>query len=140
MKLVASAVHPIASEVVQRLVADGSIEIERKRSADAEQDLSGIMREYLTGEEEVVTATRHALARRGLDETSFSSVQQEMADVRGFRLGDAGIRHVVAQLADSLLVSRHVEEVFASDEALRQQILGVMQKHLASDAATSPPR
>jgi len=140
MQLMPNAIHPIASEVVQLLVADGSIEVEPNRAADAEKDLSAIMREYLTTEEEVNRAAQRALERRGLDETSFPAVQREMADVRGFHLGDEGVRHVAGQLAEFLLVSRNVEEVFAPDEVLRRQILGVMTRHLgaAADLPSQP--
>ena len=56
------------------------------------------MREYLTNEERVNQATREALERRGYDHAKFNQVKREMADVRGFKMGDEGIEYVVNQM------------------------------------------
>jgi hypothetical protein len=112
---------------------DGDIEVEPKRIADAELDLSAIMREYLTNEERVNQATREALERRGYDYSKFNQVKREMADVRGFKMGDEGIEYVINQMIEFLLISRNVEEVFAPDNVLRQKIFAVMKRHLDVD-------
>jgi len=96
-------------------------------------DLSAIMREYLTNEERVNQATREALERRGYDYSKFNQVKREMADVRGFKMGDEGIEYVINQMIEFLLISRNVEEVFAADNVLRQKIFAVMKKHLDVD-------
>ena len=112
---------------------DGDIEVEPMRIADAEMDLSAIMREYLANEERVNQATREALERRGYDHCKFNQVKREMADVRGFKMGDEGIEYVINQMIEFLLISRNVEEVFAADNVLRQKIFAVMKKHLDVD-------
>ncbi|HUM11617.1 MAG TPA: DUF507 family protein [Myxococcaceae bacterium] len=118
---------------MQLLMQDGDIEVEPMRIADAEMDLSAIMREYLTNEERVNQATREALERRGYDYSKFNQVKREMADVRGFKMGDEGIEYVINQMIEFLLISRNVEEVFAADNVLRQKIFAVMKKHLDVD-------
>ena len=120
----------ISREAIQVLMQDGDIEVEPMRIADAEMDLSAIMREYLTNEERVNQATREALERRGYDQSKFDEVKREMADVRGFRMGDEGIESVIDQMLEFLLLSRHVEEVFVDDDVLRPKVLAVMKKHL----------
>ena len=75
-------------------------------------------------------ATREALERRGLDYSKFNQVKREKADVRGFKMGDEGVEYIINQMADFLLVSRNVEEVFAPDDVLRQKIFAVMKKYL----------
>jgi len=112
---------------------DGDIEVEPMRIADAEMDLSAIMREYLTNEERVNQATREALERRGYDYSKFNQVKREMADVRGFKMGDEGIEYVINQMIEFLLISRNVEEVFAADNVIRQKVFAVMKKHLDVD-------
>jgi hypothetical protein len=96
-------------------------------------DLSAIMREYLANEERVNQATREALERRGYDYSKFNQVKREMADVRGFKMGDEGIEYVINQMIEFLLISRNVEEVFAADNVLRSKIHLVMKKHLDVD-------
>src|SRR5215470_11171018 len=112
MRLYPKPIPAISRDTIQVLVRDEDIEVEPLRIADAEMDLSAIMREYLTNEERVNQATREALERRGFDSSKFDQVKQEMADLRGFRMGDEGIAYVVSQLIEFLLISRNVEEVF----------------------------
>ena len=133
MRLSPKVVPSISREAIQLLMQDRDIEVEPVRATDAEMDLSAIMREYLTNEERVNQATREALERRGYDYSKFNQVKREMADVRGFKMGDEGIEYVINQMIEFLLISRNVEEVFAADTALRQKIFAVMRKHLDVD-------
>ena len=133
MRLYPKVIPTIARETVQRLMQDGDIEVETLRIADAEMDMSAIMREYLANEERVRQATREALERRGYDHSKFNQVMREMAEVRGFKTGDDGIDYIINQMIEFLLISRNVEEVFAEDNTLRKKIFEVMKKHLDVD-------
>ncbi len=133
MRLYPKAIPAISREVVQTLMADKDVEIETLRIADAEMDLSALMREYLQSEERVNQATREALERRGYDHARFNQVKREMADVRGFKMGDEGIEYVIGQMLEVLLVSRHVEEVYSDDPTMRRKIFLIMKKHLQVD-------
>ena len=133
MRLYPKVIPIISREVVLRLTQDGDVEVEPMRVADAEMDMSAIMREYLANEERVNQATREALERRGYDYSKFNQVKREMADVRGFKMGDEGIEYVINQMIEFLLISRNVEEVFAADNVIRQKVFAVMKKHLDVD-------
>jgi uncharacterized protein len=133
MRLYPKVIPIISREIVSKLTADGDIEVEPMRIADAEMDMSAIMREYLANEERVNQATREALERRGYDASKFNQVKREMADVRGFKMGDEGIEYVINQMIEFLLISRNVEEVYAQDNILRQKIFTLMKKHLDVD-------
>jgi hypothetical protein len=91
------------------------------------------MKEYLASEERVNQATREALERRGYDQGRFAQVKREMADVRGFKMGDEGIDYIIDQMIEFLLVSRNVEEVYAEDNVLRKKLHGIMKRHLDID-------
>jgi uncharacterized protein len=133
MRLYPKVIPIISREGILQLTQDGDIEVEVTRVADAEMDLSAIMREYLANEERVNQATREALERRGYDYSKFNQVKREMADVRGFKMGDEGIEYVINQMIEFLLISRNVEEVFSADNVLRAKIFSVMKKHLDVD-------
>ena len=133
MRLYPKVIPIISRESIQRLMQDGDIEVEPLRIADAEMDMSAIMREYLANEERVNQATREALERRGYDPSKFNQVKREMADVRGFKMGDEGIEFCINQMIEFLLISRNVEEVYSADNVLRQKIYAVMKKHLDVD-------
>jgi len=133
MRLYPKVIPTISREVVQTLMQDGDVEVETMRIADAEMDMASIMKEYLAAEERVNAATREALERRGYDQSRFNQVKREMADVRGFKMGDEGIEFVIDQMIEFLLVSRNVEEVFSDDQALRKKIFGIFKRHLDVD-------
>ena len=133
MRIYPKVIPIVSREVVQKLTADGDIEVEPMRIADAEMDMSAIMREYLAQEERVNQATREALERRGYDGSKFNQVKREMADVRGFKLGEEGIEYCINQMIEFLLVSRNVEEVYAADAVIRQKVHQLMKKHFDVD-------
>jgi hypothetical protein len=133
MRLYPKVIPTIAREVVQTLMQDGDVEVETLRINDAEKDMESVMKEYLSFEERVNAATREALERRGYDHSRFAAVKREMADVRGFRMGDEGIEHVIGQMIEQLLISRNVEEVFTEDNLLRKKVFGIFRKHLDVD-------
>ena len=133
MRLYPKVIPTIAREVVQTLMQDGDVEVETLRIADAEMDMAAIMKEYLAAEERVKAATREALERRGYDHSKFNQVKREMADVRGFKLGDEGIEFVINQCLEFLLISRNVEEVFSEDHTMRAKVMQVMKRHLDID-------
>lgn len=133
MRLYPKLVPIIAREIIQRLMQENDVEVEAIRVADAEMDMAAIMREYLANEERVNQATREALERRGYDFSKFNQVKREMADVRGFKLGEDGVEFLINQMLEFLLISRNIEEVFSDDNAMRPKILSVMKKHLDID-------
>lgn len=133
MKLYPKAIPAIARDIIATLMGDGDIEVETLRIADAEQDVAAVMKEYLANEERVNQATREALERRGYDHSRFNQVKREMADVRGFKMGDEGIDYMINQMLEFLLISRNIEEVYSDDPTMRKKVFGVFKKHLAVD-------
>lgn len=133
MKLYPKVIPAIAREVIAKLMADGDIEVETLRIADAEQDMAAVMKEYLAAEERVNQATREALERRGYDHSRFHAVKREMADVRGFKMGDEGIDFMINQMLEFLLISRNIEEVYGDDPPMRRKIYEIFKKHLDVD-------
>src|SRR5712691_1938495 len=63
MKLYPKIIPSIARDTVATLMADGDIEVETMRVADAEMDMAAILKEYLAAEERVNPATQEARAR-----------------------------------------------------------------------------
>src|SRR5262245_3604109 len=133
MRLYPKAIPTISREIVSTLMTDKDIEVEALRIGEAETDLTKLMREHLSAEEQVNQATKEALARRGYDYSKFAQVKREMADVRGFQMGDEGIEFLIGRMLETLITSRNVEEVYADDPTLRKKIIKIMRKHLDVD-------
>jgi hypothetical protein len=110
------------------------IEVEAIRMADAELDMAAIMREYLANEERVNQATREALERRGYDFSKFNQVKREMADVRGFKLGDDGVEFLINQMLEFLLdLAERRGGLFRRHCRCAPSFLQIMKKHLDID-------
>jgi hypothetical protein len=133
MKLYPKAIPAIARDIIVNLMAEGDIEVETLRIADAEQDMVAVMREYLSAEERVNLATREALERRSQDHSQFNRVKREMADSRGFKMGDEGIDYMINQMLEFLLISRNIEEVYGEDPTMRKKVYAAFKKHLDVD-------
>jgi uncharacterized protein len=127
MKLSVDAVDVIARETIQLLVRDGDIEIDPRRMARAELDLSTVMREYFTHKGRASQATRMAIEQRGYSYASF-------ARVFGLEVGSSDLRHVIHRLVDQLLASPELKVVIAEEGLLAQKILLLMMKHVEDDS------
>ena len=133
MRLYPKVIPVISRETIQLLMQDGDIEVEPMRIADAEMDLSAIMREYLTNEERVNQATREALDAGATITASSTRSSARWRTSAASRWATRGSSTSSNQMIEFLLISRNVEEVFAADNALRQKIFAVMKKHLDVD-------
>ena len=131
MKLYPKIIPAIARDVVGTLMAEGDVEVETMRVADAEMDMAAILKEYLAvGRAGEPGDPQRRLERRGYDHSKFNQVKREMAEVRGFKTGEDGVEYIINQMIEFLLISRNVEEVFAEDHTLRRRIYQVFKKHL----------
>ena len=124
MRLYPKVIPIISREMVQRLMQDGDIEVETMRIADAEMDLSAIMREYLADEERVNQATREALERRGYDYASSIRSSARWPTSAASRWATKASSTCINQMLEFLLISRNVEEVFAADNVMRRRSSG----------------
>jgi len=122
MKLYPKIIPAIAPDVIASLMAEGDIEVETMRVADAEMDMAAILKEYLAFEERVNQATREALRAPRIDCTHASNqVKREMADVRGSRWATRESTTSSNQMIEFLLISRNMREVFAEDHTIRRR-------------------
>src|SRR3954462_1647825 len=122
MKLYPKIIPSIARDTIATLMAEGDIEVETMRAPAAEMDMPQSLKQYPAAAARVTQATGEALERRGYDHSKFNQVKREMADVRGFKMGDEGIDYIINQMIEFLLISRNVEEVFAEDHSIRSKI------------------
>jgi uncharacterized protein len=128
MKLYKGKVKAIASDIVEKLIADGDIEVVERRAVEVKIDLEAVMENYLR-EESVVVSKAQALMGDG-EELSFGKMKKMIADDMDFRTGEEGIDWVINQMLESFMISNNVEEVFAPDNEMRRKIIEIIRKHL----------
>ena len=74
MKLYRAKIPQIAKDLVERLVADGDIEVLSENSPEAEQDLVAIMEEYLRRDYALRDAVKERMAAAGVSYDRYGKV------------------------------------------------------------------
>lgn len=131
MKLYAAKVEPISTEIINRLVEDGDIEVADRN--EAELDVASILKEYLRLDRELTERAKDILEIRGLSYSAFGRTKRHLAEQKEFGLGEEGMTWIMNQLLELFMQSRHIEEIYAEDAMLRRKMKDILQKHMAVD-------
>ena len=133
MKLYPGKIPSISQEITSILSAEGDIEVRETEVAEVELDISSVLKEYVRVEREITDRARDLIASRDLDYTALSKLKRQVADSRGFKLGEDAIEYIIHQIIEMLLHSVHVDEVYAEDIELRRKMTTVLRKDMAVD-------
>jgi hypothetical protein len=131
MRLYPGKIDTIASEIITKLSGDGDIEVSDPR--EAQLDAASVLKEYLRVDKELTERAKDILEIRGLPHAQLGRTKRQLADQREFGLGDEGITWISNQLVETFMQSKHVDEVFADDVALRKKLKEIVRKHMAVD-------
>lgn len=131
MRLYSSRVPILSKEIIERLVADGDIEVGSKEEADL--DVQAVLKEYLRTDRELTEKAKDLMEKRGLAHEAFGKTKRSVAEERGFGLGEEGISWICNQLLETFMHSRFVDEVFASDQDLRKKMKEIIRRHMLVD-------
>ena len=131
MKLYSGKIDGLATEIVQRLVADGDIEVGDR--TEAELDVASVLKEYLRVDRELTERAKDIMEIRGLGYNHFGRIKRQLADEKDFGLGEEGITWILNQLLETFMQSKHVDEIFADDSTLRRKLREIVKKHMMVD-------
>src|SRR5215208_1782021 len=131
MRLYPGKIDAIASEIIQKLTQDGDIEV--SNPPEATLDAVAVLKEYLRVDKELTERAKDILEIRGLPYSQLGRTKRQLADQREFGLGDEGITWICNQLVETFMQSKHVDEVFADDVAMRRKLKDIVRKHMAVD-------
>ena len=134
MRLYQGKIPAIAHEIALTLLAEGDIEVRDTEVSEVELDISSVLREYVRVEREVTDRARDLIAQRDLDYTALNKLKRQVAEQRGFGLGEDAIEYIIQQIIEMLLHSVHVDEVYAEDHVLRRKMAAVLKKYMNIDA------
>jgi hypothetical protein len=133
MRLYPGKVTAIAQDMVQALTASGDIEVLPEMVGEVVLDIESVLREYIRADREITDRARDQISRDGLEFNQVNKIKQKLADERGFGVGDRAIDYLTRQIIEALFHSRHVEEVYGEDHALRRGLRDVLNRHLHVD-------
>ncbi len=131
MRLYSSRIPLLSKEIIERLVAEGDIEVGSKEEADL--DVQAVLKEYIRTDRELTEKAKDLMERRGLAHEQFGKTKRAVAEERGFGLGEEGISWICNQLLETFMHSRFVDEVFASDGDLRKKMKEIIRRHMLVD-------
>jgi len=131
MRLYAAKIPVIAADIVRMLTLDK--DIETSETAEVEDDLASVMREYLRMDREITEKAKDRAERIGAGATEVQRFKRQMAEERNFGLGAEAVSWILDQLVQMLLRSNNVDEVFSEDADLRRKMRQVLERHMSVD-------
>ena len=131
MRLYPAKIPVITADIVRALTADTDIEV--GDTAEVEQDLASVLREYLRLDREISEKAKDRGEQIGANSSEVQKIKRKFADDRNFGLGAEGISWMLDQLIQMLLRSNNVEEVFVEDAVLRRKMRAVLERNMAVD-------
>ena len=131
MRLYTGKVDTIAAEIITKLTADGDIETAEPH--EAQLDAASVLKEYIRVDKELTERAKDILEIRGLPYSHLGRTKRQLADSKEFGLGEEGLSWIANQMLEAFMSSRHVDEVFADDVALRKKLKDIVRKHMAVD-------
>ena len=133
LNLYRKVIPKISHDVVRFLRSREYAEIEDTQVIEAELDLSTVMVDYMNKEDRISQEAKAGLQRRHLSPDRYIMVKKSIAEVREFPLANDGIDFVTTQVLEALFDSNNVEEIYGSDDELKEVVGEVIAKHLALD-------
>lgn len=127
MKLYRARVPIIASQAIERLSADGDIDVPSENREEAEADLVAIMEEFVRRDIEFRNRIRDYMAHRNIPYDKYGRIRQKMSEDTGHPLGDDVERFLCRQFIEALLISRFVDEVYGEDKDMYPKIMEVLR-------------
>lgn len=134
MKLYRAKIPTIAKAVLERLSADGDIELDQDRREEAEKDLAAVMDEYQRRDNELRERIRDHMADGNIPYSEYGRTRKKLAEEIGHPLGDDVERFLCRQFIENLLISPNIDEVYAEDRALYKKVMEVLKDHDVDEA------
>ncbi len=128
MRLYSGKIGPVATEIVDSLVADQDIETERPE--EVKLDIESVLKEFVRLDREVTDAAKERMEERGLGYGNLGRIKSQVAKEKGAPSQDDTLPYILEQILNMLLHSANVEEVFAEDLDLRKKLTPILKKHM----------
>jgi len=135
MKLYLARVPTIASQIVESLIFDGSIEVIASNRFEAENDLSAIMEEFLRREKQIMRETKDTMSAFEIPYDRFSSQRSKLCKKKNHPTGKDIEKYLARQFIESFMISNFVDEVYATDEDMYKKILSILRSFHVDEAA-----
>jgi len=127
VKLYRARIPQIATAVIERLSADGDIEVEGSDREEAASDLVAIMESYLRRDNDLREAVRDEMDRKNLPYDQYGKVKGAISEGWGHPTGDDVDRFLARQFIENFMISNFIGEVYTDDRELYKKILDLLK-------------
>ena len=131
MRLFGSKIQTLTTDLVNSLIQKELIEVERSNVTEVELDIQSVLKEYLRTERAITEEAKDMAHSRGLDYSAHQKIKRQLAERRKFGLYEDSVGYIAQQIIETLLHTRHVEEIFCTDNELRAAISPILKKHMS---------
>ncbi|MCA9538148.1 MAG: DUF507 family protein [Myxococcales bacterium] len=135
MRLFSSKVPQLTHEIVEALIENELVEVLPANVKEVELDVESVLKEYLRAERQLTEEAKDLAHTRGLDYSAHQKIKRQLAERRKFGLYEDSIGYIANQIIETLLHTRHVEEIFGEDRDLRAAIAPVLRRHMSNQDA-----
>jgi hypothetical protein len=127
MKIYRVKIPEIAHAMIDQLTAQEVLEVSPQNRPEAELDLVAILEEYVRRDSELREKVRERMADHSVPYDQYGRVRSQMADEWRHPTGDDVERFLARQFIEIFMMSRFVDEVFASDKDLYKTVVGILR-------------
>ena len=127
MKLFSGKIDIIAAETTRTLI-DGN-DIETESPEEVELDIAAVLKEYIRTDRDLTEKAKDLCEKKGLPYSSFPKIKRQMAERKGFVLGDEATDYIMNQIIGAFMHSQFVEEIFSEDNELKVKMRTVLRRH-----------
>ena len=131
MRLFGNKIPTIVQDIVHTLISQELIEVEPENVKEVELDVESVLKEYLRAERQLAEQAKDLAHSRGLDYSAHQKIKRQLAEKKKFGLYEDSVGYIANQVIETLLHTRHVEEIFGEDRDLRAAVAPVLKRHMA---------
>ena len=133
MRLFSSRIPNIVKDIVGQLLDQELVEFTPEQRPEVELDVESVLKEYLRAERQLTEQAKDMAHARGQDYSAHQKIKRQLAKSAKFGLYEDSVGYLANQLIETLLHTRHVEEIFGEDLELRACIAAVLKKHMSQN-------
>ena len=135
MRLFGSKIPMLISDLISELRKAELVDILPANVSEVELDIESVLKEYLRAERQLTEEAKDIAHSKGLDYSAHQKIRRQLAERRKFGLYEESVGYIANQIIETLLHTRHVEEIFAEDNELRSAIVPVLRRHMTDGNA-----
>jgi len=133
MKLFAGKIDSLAHEIVSSLTSSEAIEVSDEMFHEVVEDVAAIFKEYVRTDREITERARDIIASQHKSPSDLKRIRLQLAKERNFGIEEEAIEYLIRQIIETLMYSKHVEEVYAMDNEIAVLVRPLLEKALNAD-------